>query len=175
MNTSDFSNISMNGRMAYSILCVEKVLVAKYPDDDWSVLSKEMWKATSTYWDEWGNRFIEIIPEYLFEFDTYEESDFEGITKDEYDYFVNLLKGRSDVLNQLLLKLYELQEVYCYTSIPGNGPKASEIVLDICNTLEQNSISLPDISTVAFSNFSEKDGWGYDFDGESISIILSHN
>ena len=64
--------------MAYSILCVGEVLVAKYPDDDWSVLSKEMLKATSTYWDEWGNRFIEIIPEYLFEFDTYEESDFEG-------------------------------------------------------------------------------------------------
>ncbi len=52
----------MNGRMAYAILCVEKYLKEKYPDDAWNELSKLMWSVTSIYWDEWDNKFIEIIP-----------------------------------------------------------------------------------------------------------------
>ena len=173
MKIDDFYNISMKGRMAYAILCVEKYLLAKYPNDDWSVLSKWMWDVTSNYWDEWDYKFMEIIPEYLFEFNTYAESGFERITEDEYNLFVSLLKGKSDDLNQLLLKLHKIQEVYCYSSVPGHGDEASEIVLEACSILEKENIDLPDIESVSFSSFSEKDGWGERFDGTKLSLILN--
>ncbi len=173
MKYSDFENISMNGRMAYLILCVEKYLITKYPHTDWTVLSKWMWKATSEYWDEWGYRFIEIIPEYLFEFDSYEASNFEAISKEDYDYFTKLFKDNTEILNELLQKLYDMQEVYCYTSIPGKGNDAIQIVLDMCNVLEKENVSLPDPSIVSFSTFKDKDGWGEDFDGEKLSLILN--
>ncbi len=173
MTISDFNNISMNGRMAYAILCIEKYLQEKFPDDNWTELSMLMWSATSAYWDEWANKFIEINPEYLFEFKTYAESGFEAISEAEYNSFVALLKDKPDTVNSLLMKLYEIQEVYCYSSIPANGKEASQIVLDICDILEQNSITLPDISTVSFSRFSERNGWGNDFNGTKLSIILN--
>lgn len=173
MTISDFVNISMNGRMAYLILCVEKYLLSKYPDTDWSILAKWMWKSTSDYWDEWGNKFIEIIPEYLFEFDSYETSDFEAISKDEYLYFSNLFRDKQDIINELLQKLYDMQEVYIYTSIPGNGNEAIQIVLDMCNLLENENVPLPELSIVSFSSFKEKDGWGENFDGEKLSLILN--
>ncbi len=163
----------MNGRMAYSILCIEKYLINTYPSEDWTPLSKIMWEVTSSYWDEWDSKFIEIIPENLFENNSYEESGFEEINEDEYNTFAELFRDKSDEINTLLFKLHELQEIYCYSSIPGNGDDASQIVLDICNILERNGIELPDISSVSFSAFSEKNGWGNNFDGSKLSIILS--
>lgn len=173
MQASDFNEISMNGRMAYLILCVELYVKTLYPDKDWSVLSKWMWGATSEYWDEWDSKFMEIIPEFLYEFDSYKESDFECISEDEYDYFTSLFDGLSDEFNSMLLKLHELQQVYCYESIPGNGADASKIVVDACGILEANHIDLPNLEKVSFSRFSEKDGWGNDFDGTKLSIILN--
>ena len=173
MNISDFNNISMNGRMAFAILCIEKFLLEKFPDEDWSELSKLMWSVTSIYWDEWDNKFIEIIPEYLFEFDNYEDSDFEVISEGEYNAFVKLFKDKPSIINEMLLKLHELQNIYCYSSISGNGIEASQIVLDLCEILEQNGIVIPDLNTVSFSSFTEKDGWGYNFDGTKLSLVLN--
>lgn len=173
MDKNTFNNISMNGRMAYAILCIEKYLINKYPLDDWKPLSKIMWEVTSSFWDEWDGKFIEIIPENLFENDSYEESGFEEITEDEYNTFAALLKDKSDELNELLYKLHELQEIYCYSSIPGKGDDASQIVLNICDILERHDIELPDIAKVNFSSFSEKNGWGNNFDGTKLSFILS--
>nr|MCR4655052.1 hypothetical protein [Lachnospiraceae bacterium] len=105
--------------------------------------------------------------------DSYEESDFECISEDEYDYFSSLLYGLSDDFNCLLLKLHELQQVYCYESIPGNGIDASKLVIEACAILKKNKIPVPDLEKVAFSRFDEKDGWGNDFDGTKLSLILN--
>ncbi len=172
MKISDFDNISMNGRMAYAILCVETFLLAKYPNDDWTSLLKLMWKVTSSLWDEWDTKYIEIIPEYLFEKSNYEDSDFEELSKEEYDHFSTLLCGKTDAINTLLLKIQDLYDVYCYSSIPGNGTEASQIVVDMVEILKENNITPPDISLVQFSHFSEKNGWGNSFDGEELSLVL---
>ena len=36
MNKDLLLKVSMNGRMAYAIMCVEKYLLVKYPDKYWS-------------------------------------------------------------------------------------------------------------------------------------------
>lgn len=172
MQTADFSNISMNGRMAYLILCIEKYLITKYPMKDWNKLSSLMWNVTSDYWDEWDFKYIEVIPEYLFAFESFEDSDFECISKEEYSYFSELLKDLPEEVNQLLLAPHNLQEVYCYSTIPGTGDEASQIILDVCAILQKSNIELPDISSVSFSSFSEKNGWGEHFDGTKLSLIL---
>ena len=174
MKASDFDNISMNGRMAYAILCIEKYLITEYPKENWTEQSKIMWGATSMYWDEWDDKFIEVIPEYLFEFNTYAESGFEKISEEEYNSFVTLLKDKPATVNNLLMKLHRIQEVYCYSSIPDNGKEASQLVLDICDILDQNGVTLPDVNAVTFSSFSERDGWGNKFDGTKLSLILNH-
>ena len=171
--------ISMNGRMAYIILCIERYLLVKYPHKDWSKLSKIMWQATSEPWDEWMDTFIEIIPQYLFEFDSYEEADFEELSENDYDYFVELFDGvsnglgddSSDKVNFLLYSLKELEEVYCYTSIPGTGEESIDIVFKVCSVLVEDNVELPQISKIKFSSFSERDGWGDRFEGKNISLI----
>ncbi|MCR5148222.1 MAG: hypothetical protein K6C35_04550 [Eubacterium sp.] len=151
---------------------LKKYLITKHKGVDWTVLSEWMWKATSEYWDEWADKFIEIVPEYLYEFDSFEESSFEYITEEEYNYFSNLFKDNSDEIDGLLKKLLELEEVYCYTSIPGKGRESIQIVLNMCNILKNAGIDLPDPGIVSFSSFNEKNGWGEDFDGRKLSLIL---
>jgi len=172
MQISDFSRVSMNGRMAYLILCIEKYLCEKYPSKNWIPLSKLLWKSTSSYWDDWDFEYIEVIPEFLFANKSFEESDFEYLSKHDYSLFTELLKGMPEEINQLLLAPHKLQEIYCYSSIPGNGDEASQIVIDACNILIKNKIELPNIETVIFSNFNEKDGWGERFDGCKLSLVL---
>ncbi|MBO4531951.1 MAG: hypothetical protein J5767_15075 [Paludibacteraceae bacterium] len=174
MKAAEFNNISMIGRMAYGILCVESFLLNKYPDDDWTPLASLMWEATSSYWDTWDWKYIEIIPEFLFEKETFEESSFEYLSKEDYNLFSALLKGKDENVNTLLMKLHELQEVYCYTSIPGKGKEASQLIVDMCAILSQENIPLPDVSLVSFSSFSERDGWGEQFDGTKLSQVLTH-
>jgi len=171
MKPEDFNNISMNGRMAYLILCTEKYLLSVYPDQDWSELSNLMWAVTSEYWDEWDFKFMEIIPDYLFEKDSYESSGFEAISKEEYDYYSILLKNVSADVNTLLLLMHKLQEVYAYTTIPDNGEEASLLVIDACKILESKNIALPDVSIFSFTSFSERDGWGEKFDGAKYSLV----
>ena len=180
VNKESFYNISMNGRMAYAILCIEKYVSTLYPDKDWSPLSKKMWEVTCESWDEWIDTFIEVIPQYLFEFDSYEESDFENLTKDEYELFVELFSGVSDgeyddcsdkvgyIINSLKL----LEEVYAYSTVPTVGEESIDIILSICAVLESDNVEVPPVELVEFSSFEERNGWGNQFNGEDLSIIL---
>jgi len=178
-NRDDLSKVSMNGRMAYIILCIEKFLLTKYPEKNWKELSKRMWKVTSIPWDVWIDEFIEIIPQYLFEFDNYDESDFEELSEEEYKYYSDLYDGitegleddSTDELNCLLNSLKELEEVYCYTSIPGIGEESLDIIYKVCCILADNNVSIPNTGIVAFSSFVEKNGWGETFDGNKLSLF----
>ena len=47
MNYDKMDKVSMNGRMAYVIMCVEAFLKAKYHDRDWTLIAQKMWQATT--------------------------------------------------------------------------------------------------------------------------------
>lgn len=38
--------------------------------------------------------------------------------------------------------------------------------------LEKEKVELPNPKAVSFSKFSERDGWGNDFDGKGLSRII---
>ena len=79
--------VSMNGRMAYVIMCVEAYLVNKYPDRDWSIISRKMWQATSMNWADWPDMFSSVIPDVLLQYPEYSSEDF-GQTLSKHEYSV---------------------------------------------------------------------------------------
>ena len=61
MNKKDFENISMNGRLAYQLMCVERYLVSKYPNKDFTKLMELLWQVTNgMYWDTFSGYLIEF-------------------------------------------------------------------------------------------------------------------
>nr|MCR5662521.1 hypothetical protein [bacterium] len=70
------SAVSMNGRMAYTIMCVEAFLVAQYPDRDWSLIANKMWLATTMRWLEWTDLYCCYIPDVIFRYKKYNFQDY---------------------------------------------------------------------------------------------------
>lgn len=174
------SNVSMNGRMAYTIMCVEAFLVARYPDRDWSIISREMWKSTNEYWDDFYDTFCELLPEIFLTYDSYNEDLSKSISKEEYNTIKGLYAGitegkeddLSDEVNYILNKPYEMSMVYEGTVI-GNGKESFDIIEKTEEMLTKYNIALPDYTKVLFSSSNEKNGWGNHFDGRYLSIILN--
>jgi len=170
--TNNFNDISMIGRFAYSVMCAERYALTKYPEKDWKPLFSWMWKGTSEYFDEWYYRFMEILPEYLYEFDNFKDADFEFLNEEDYKFYSVLLKDIDKNMEKLMTIPAKISMVYSYTVIPGIGRESIKLVEEAIKILKENGIELPDPDAVSFSRFSEKDGWGEPFDGKQLSIIL---
>jgi len=166
MNTEILKNVSVVGRVAYAVMCIENYLISEYPGKDWTILSEEMWKLTSMYFDDWGYRFIELLPQALFEKPDFASSYFEDISETDYDKFRKLYQNCHDDVNQLLLALYQMEEAFTDES------NAMPYLEKITDALERKHISLPNAEKVSFSRISEHHGWGNHFDGRFLSVIL---
>ena len=114
-----------------------------------------------------------ILPKYLYEFDRYKNAGFEFLTEEQYNYYSRFLRDIDSNMAELLKIPADISMVYCYTCIPGKGEESLELVQKAINILEDNNIDLPDPEDVAFSPFTEKDGWGEKFDGTRLSIVLN--
>ena len=111
-----FKNISITGRLCYLFMCIEKYLVSLYPDRDWTIVAERLWIWTEKYWDEAQEESYQIIPEYLMEFDTYEETNsrcFDGkLSRELYEKLIRLYDGitdgkSDDEINQVLFTTVE--------------------------------------------------------------------
>jgi len=174
MDTKMFRDISWNGRMAYAIMCAERYLLSKYPQKDWTPIFEKLWAATGDmFLDEWSQRVIDILPECFLEFPTFETSDFNFLTKEEYVVIRNLYDGLGDDYANLIELIHSMEEIYAFTNIPGYGEESLRILGEIVAMLEKENIELPDPKFVEFSKFSERDGWGEHFDGSKLSLILN--
>lgn len=176
-----FEKVSMNGRMAYVIMCVESYLVGKYPDRDWTPVSKRMWKATCENWGDWVEEYSTIIPDVILQYDKYDKEALEEyLTRKEYNALKVLYSGitdgneenPSDEVNYMLNRPFEMAMVYEGTSI-GDGKESLEIISAVETVLSRNEITPPDDAKVQFSSIEERNGWGNDFDGEYLSIVLN--
>ncbi|PBC74628.1 hypothetical protein [Fibrobacter intestinalis] len=173
MKSDALKNISLLGRIAYGILCAEKLATEKYPQRDWSLVFKIFWKfGNCEALDRWSWEIMEYIPKYLFEFESFEASNFEYIDKETYTNLKKLYKNVDDSLNKILLAIRNIEEEYAYSSIPGYGTASLEYIDEILAILKNNKIQPPDPQLVAFSKFSEEDGWGKAFDGTKLSMVL---
>ena len=177
MKKDDFYNISVLGRVAYAIMCFERYVTSKYPNTDFRAAAEMMWSIVdgSNYLDESSYRYIEIVPECLFEADSYNNSDFEYLTEAEYDNFTSMLNSNDKNLNTLMQSIYDSAMSYAYRVPEPGAPKNIPILKEIDTILSRNGIDLPDKSVLSKYTPTDSDGLGDYFDGRYLSIILNQN
>ena len=172
--------VSMTGRMAYVVMCIEKYLAAKYPDCDWRTLSRVLWKSTSMNWGDWAELYSNYIPDVILQYDAYDSDEFaDYMDENTFSSIKTLYAGitcgneddSSDIVNTLLNLPHEMAMVYEGTTI-GDGQESLSIIEHAEAILLSQDIELPDYTKVLFSKTSERNGWGNDFDGSYLSIIL---
>lgn len=187
----EFYNITMTGKICYIFMCIEKYLVDKYPEKNWTPVAKHMWQWTEHWWDEAWDNYSEIVPEYIMEFDTFEETNiraFEGkLSLDTYNEVKALYEGITDgkgedELSDVLRIPIDFGNECEGTSVNAAEPYVAELIESIESILIKNNIQLPDKAVLKHfeydrgkkSGLEEKEpGWG-DFENtEYLSIILN--
>ncbi|MBQ9371603.1 MAG: hypothetical protein IJU03_05380 [Thermoguttaceae bacterium] len=174
--TRQYDNLSIRGRVAYLIMCFERYVAQKYPDRDMTLPAEFMWNVVdgSDYMDEQAYRYMDIIPDYLFETDKYETSDMVNMSKDEYNVFVTLLPRTEDDpdLNVVMHRIYDVAMRFVYTEVELDDPDTKEYLKEVDDILAKNGIEAPDIDKIPKSPPDECDGWGKFIDSKPLSIIL---
>ena len=175
-----FSNVSMNGRMAYIIMCCEKMLITKYPSENWKLISQKMWNATSEDWGTWTYNYNMIIPDVLLSYNLYSSEDFSDVLNEKEFYQLKCLyknystpdSNENGLFQSIINAPFEFAMIYEGTEI-GDGRESLNFIVNTEQLLLSNNIVLPDYTKVSFSSFKEKNGWGNNFDGTNLSIILN--
>ena len=165
--------ISLRGRIAFAIMCAERYVLAKKPGADWSFVFSELWRiADDIHWDDWSDRVIDLLPEYIYELDCYNPDEFSWIDEKGFTTLKELYAGFGEDWANLLQDIVDMEEAYAYTSIPGVGQESISSLEDVLSILAKADVAAPPLESVAFSRFPERGGRGNPFDKLELSIIL---
>ncbi len=187
----DFKNITMIGKICYLFMCMERYLLALYPDHDLRPVARKMWQWSSHWWDEAWDNYSTVVPEYLMEFGTYEETNersFDGeLSKSDYDEIIALYNGITNgkgenEFDQVMRLPIDFGNATEGTSVKDAEAEVVECLVIMENILKKHDILLPDKSILCHFEYDrekpyvegEKEpGWG-DFENtEYLSIILN--
>lgn len=161
--------------------------MALYPEVDWKPIAKYMWQWTEHYWDESWDNYSKIVPEYIFEFPTYEELNehsFDGsLGKEEYAEIINCYAGITsgnpdDEINMAIRVPIDMGNYVEGAAFSCAEPLVYEEIEKIERILIKHSIELPKKDVLAHFVFRKEDlagrePWG-DFENtEEFSVILN--
>ena len=101
MKSEDIGNFTLLARTAFAIMCFEKYVSSVYSHVDFKPVAEMMWHIVdgSDYLDEAAYKYAEIIPDSLFEYDSFESLDYQYMTKEQYVLFSNILNPQDRDLN----------------------------------------------------------------------------
>lgn len=173
MNKKDFNNISMIGRYAYILLCVEKIFTVKYPNKNFKNVFSFLWKGTEeNIWNNIAEFAQDLTNEFLFASPNYDEENFMAIKEVNFKEYYDLFSDMKNISNKCFTLIYDFLTVYENTGIIGFGKESIDIVFNMIDVLIENEISLPDLELVTFSKFAERNGWGNNFNGSNLSTLV---
>ena len=175
MNKKDFNGISIRGRVVFAIMCFENYVIAKYPARQFDGVCALMWDIVSDkdYIDASAEKYMEIIPEYLYEFDSYEDAGFEYLTRDEFDFFSELIPSDDESLSLIMHRIYDIAMEHAYAAVDYPAKASIDLLFEIIDALKREGIKLPDIGLVRGFAFAESGGWGNPVSRKGLSRILS--
>ena len=157
--------------VAYCIMCLESYVLKAYADHDFAPVLRLAWDIVGPdgYIDENAYRYMEAIPEYLFEFDDYGAAGFEHLTENEFIELRGLPNPDDEVLGLLTHRIYDVAMCYAYTAVETPSQGAVNLVSDVVGRLGKHGIQLPDSELVRGFPFSEFYGWGIQVRPEGLS------
>ena len=187
----EFRNITLTGEICYLFMCIERYLIDRFPECDWTTVSKRMWQWSTNWWDKAWDIYSQVVPEFILEFDTYEKTNecgYDGALNEE-DYIEItslLLKATGGKRNDELYRVLYLPAEFG-NECEGTGAEAAKqsvvsIIEEIESILERYNIALPDKALLKHFEYDsnkpavsgEPDpAWGGFENTEYLSIVLN--
>ena len=191
------AHLSIMGRLAYFVMCIETYLVHVHPDRDWRLLAKGIWLYSSMPLAWWLLLYEELKPDTVLHLDEeslnkhYRWRVQKYFTWDEYQSIVRQYSGITDghpddpddVLSAILRVPFDLVSIL---ADDYDDPLPSFIEIRVRRMLDEslhqiskllqilfsNHIEFPDVHQLDFLTIKDDKVWGERFDGPSLSILL---
>ena len=180
--------ISLMGRLGYVLMCLEKYLTNIYPDRDWTLLAKALWKFSRWTVSDWMFLYGDLTPDTVLHGGEFNADVGSVFTPEEYQelrqQYCGITQGNLENPNDELCMALNIpfDLIYHYDAAISHGNSnheraASEFSIQLThkieNVLSKHDIELPDIHKLDFLMIKDDDIWGDQFDGEPLSIILN--
>ncbi len=171
-------SLSITGRIAFCVLCVEEYIKSTKNDIDFSFLENILWSFSfeGEHFDTWAYRLLEIVPEYLYEYENYKQTtdkEKSSLTEEDFNHARTLIAKDDVVLSKLLNNAYDVAMVYAYGSIPGHGNETIKICMDSVGILNNCNMPIPELKINDSLKWETNKGWGGSFDYKSLSILFT--
>lgn len=176
MDEKEFKNISVKGRVAYGIRCLEQTLIYYNCSlENWKWIIEKIWGYTSVvYLDDWFYEIAEFMPDSILDDKDCYPEDCEYLSEEQFYRLVRTYSEDSNpVINRIIRLIFEMGTSDLYSKLEGCAQNSLDCLNKIMCIMVQENIELP--SSTPFSNYSykENNGWGESFDGKKSSLILT--
>ena len=178
-------NLSLRGRLAYIVMCIEAYLVNVYPERDWRFLAKALWLFPSMPLYGWMLFYGKLLPD-THHTDKDKEDIQAYLTPDEYQSLLQQYNVITDdrawnefntvlrIPNDLIWDAEDIaSEIPAINEASWMLRESVDQINKLGNILSAHHIEIPDIHMLDFLSIKDDDVWGPRFDGERLSIILN--
>lgn len=174
MDINIFKKISLRGRVAYAVRCFEYLLLdLGYDKEQWRFILEIMWEfSNAQYLDHCSYKLNEIIPYNLLEFKTYEEHDFEYLSKKDFYYLYDLYQNIDEKIIDYMELIHDIGTSHIYSCIIDYGVESFECLKKMIDYMKKNNLQVPDCIDFEQFSISQNEGFGDNFEGLGLSVIL---
>jgi hypothetical protein len=176
MEENDFVTISIKGRVAFAICCLENAIKHfNYNPNEWRIVLEKLWAYTNIeFFDDWHYSIAEILPESILEFDIYEEENFEYLEEEQFEMLQKLYNSSNATVKDIIKFIFDIGISEFYGRLENHGQRTLDKLKILINYMVSNGIQLPDINILKIFSYDDGDGWGINFDGTKYSSILGN-
>lgn len=174
MSQKDFKMISIRGRVAYSIKCLENALFHyKCNTNSWIFILEKLWSYTDIeFFDDWHYCMAELIPESILETEDYEANDFDYITESQFKETYHLYLGTDEVIKDILQMMFDIGISELYGRLENYGQITLKNMERLFYYMETKAIPFPDFDEFKKLSYKIENGWGDKFSGKEYSSML---
>ncbi|HEY9009344.1 MAG TPA: hypothetical protein VIM75_24575 [Ohtaekwangia sp.] len=168
MKSQEFTNISIRGRVAFAILCLEKAIIHfGFDIYDWSFVLNLLWSITNTKLGSWHYPLAECTGRSIIN-DEGHLDDLEFLTKEKFWELNKLYKNANHAILRMIDLIFEISTRDLYASIVNASPDTLKYLQEIIDMMNQNEIPLPDAKLFQKFPITENEGWGREFSRDEI-------
>lgn len=170
-----FENISIWGRIAYGICCLENYIVSlNYPKDGWRIVFNKLWTFDKTeYYDEWFYEITEYLPECILEFENYDSTSKWGYMDEITFYKLYELYSKTreiNAINDIMKLIHEICSTELYTTAIPPANSSLSLIKDLLIKVQGLNILIPDVKLFLEFSINQNNCWGIPMSRESISL-----
>ena len=160
----EFKDISIRGRLAYGMICLENALRQFGIKDELldNIILPRIWEFTSSsHLDDWEIQINEIDPTCVLDVElTADTFDLTTLSFNNYTKLLRLYKTLPNDIVELIADTIRIGVANIYAGTESYSPLTLVPLTDVFKTCKKIGLNLPSVETFKNSAFSESQGWG---------------